>query len=880
MPSAPIINTYAHKLHTKLPRTYSNDRTNEDLSAVAQIEPVHPVTSTDNEDDNQETDLGEVVESDEYLREESQDESSDSETDDSAMAKQIEAAGEGGSLIGSDDSSDEAHLANEERYIIRDEMRRSSESSAGSGISASADTEEGYTIDHDDEFWKSLSPMKQGTDDGIGAEMFRPQRGFVTSPEPSFSDFFESSDEIDEKNAIQGNHEEVGDDDLLTTDDDTTSDSEHSSISSCSSIQAPMLAHMGLKHSQSNAQNEFDEEFTEADQEESLKSAIPLLVIEDLDGRLIYARAGDGEAVFGSDGEFECVGDSQDENSSDDQTEWNDTNSGMSPEKRRMNRVSSAQSHAAMYESDNDGDTTDELPDDDMPYPRLLIGSIAPRGGRNARRAREIAAQSRRSSPKVIPNFCGERVSSRSNTKGSSNLANVHTVGDECKDTSESSTDPLPRLAKQSISSSSNSECPATPYDTNAARGDLSQEPESCKPEMGRFIPATSKSVHRAVIDGSKQTPSPFSSYKALQHGFGKLGTSTRLRSFDDSDSSRYSMSARRKRVRDEFEQGILDLQNSEDLHATTPIWTWHPYEQRLGPESMSQQDVMDLGDVLDENLIREDLSSESDLDDNPNDHQNDQEHSTGSQTSASQRRQADRMKSTEKPGLNHNAFARWHRVPITAFRESQQGGNSMRGSLSDPFSAHSRPSDTYLLTYPSYSTKRQLTPRSIDSSSRSAQAIRGKQSSFLQRDSSRFAASPLHRTLADLSMFQGHSNKRSPLRRDWAWQNADDDADSASGAEHRNFNDHTVVGGDFVVSPTLTPIKHSSKIPRGNDSSGTYALNSMRNPRKVTKREKRERQAKREALRKTPGSRHDRLRPEHHLSPSPASPSDLSLAL
>ncbi len=34
-----------------------------------------------------------------------------------------------------------------------------------------------------------------------------------------------------------------------------------------------------------------------------------------------------------------------------------------------------------------------------MPYPRLLVGSVAPRGGRNARRARAMATNSRRLSP-------------------------------------------------------------------------------------------------------------------------------------------------------------------------------------------------------------------------------------------------------------------------------------------------------------------------------------------------------------------------------------------------------------------------------------------------------------------------------------------------
>ncbi|WFC93419.1 hypothetical protein MBRA1_000039 [Malassezia brasiliensis] len=284
------------------------------------------------------------------------------------MAKQIEAAGEGESLLGSDDSSDEAHLAEEEKYIIDDELHRSNHhrqegtdgKSEDSYRSESVGTEEELNIDHDSDFWNALSPAAHGTDADIGEEMFKPQRGFATSPEPSFSDFFASSDEIDDG-------KETGDDEMLTTDEDTVEESDGSSTISSASVSAPLIAHFGASQQlPGDAEGEHVNE-PDADEEKSLKNAIPLLVIEDLDGRLIYARAGDGEAVFGSDGEFEFVGESEDDSSSDDL--YGGTGYGFTGDSSALPHPSRTPgaSDTQTYDAGDDGDTTDELPDEDMP---------------------------------------------------------------------------------------------------------------------------------------------------------------------------------------------------------------------------------------------------------------------------------------------------------------------------------------------------------------------------------------------------------------------------------------------------------------------------------------------------------------------------------
>ena len=76
----------------------------------------------------------------------------------------------------------------------------------------------------------------------------------------------------------------------------------------------------------------------------------------------------------------------------------------------------------------DDGETTDELPDNDMPYPRLLVGSIAPHGGRNARRAREIAARSRNNSPRVSSRVPSPMTIGHSARKVPSTLSNLSLI--------------------------------------------------------------------------------------------------------------------------------------------------------------------------------------------------------------------------------------------------------------------------------------------------------------------------------------------------------------------------------------------------------------------------------------------------------------------
>ena len=100
----------------------------------------------------------------------------------------------------------------------------------------------------------------------------------------------------------------------LTVDEESSEDNS-STISDTCSLSTPLIAHVGTSQDlpndpfQPHDDNEFPDE---------ARHDVPLLVIEDLDGRLIYARAGDGEAVFGSDGEFEFDGDSENDSSDND----------------------------------------------------------------------------------------------------------------------------------------------------------------------------------------------------------------------------------------------------------------------------------------------------------------------------------------------------------------------------------------------------------------------------------------------------------------------------------------------------------------------------------------------------------------------------------
>ena len=76
-------------------------------------------------------------------------------------------------------------------------------------------------FENEDDFWDSFAKTDGWTDDDdiVTNELFKPQRGFASTPEPLFSDFYGSSDETDRP----GSHEDGDDEDALTTDEDITS---------------------------------------------------------------------------------------------------------------------------------------------------------------------------------------------------------------------------------------------------------------------------------------------------------------------------------------------------------------------------------------------------------------------------------------------------------------------------------------------------------------------------------------------------------------------------------------------------------------------------------------------------------------------------------
>lgn len=858
---APLATSPVHDNHN----TQRTSRLGTSLTGAACKQP-----EDDNTDDDADaTDLGEVVNSDDYLSND-QDSTGDlSETDDSDMAKQIEAAGEGESLLGSDDSSDEAHLAEEEKYIIDDELHRSHTKHSHPDLvdgksddgyrSESAGTEEELNFDHDTDFWNALSPAAQGTDEDIGEEMFKPQRGFATSPEPSFSDFFASSDEVDEG-------KESGDDEMLTTDEDTMEESDGSSTISSASVSAPLIAHFGTSQELPGGAEGQHVDDPDADEDKSLKSAIPLLVIEDLDGRLIYARAGDGEAVFGSDGEFEFVGESEDDSSSDDL----DGGAGYGfagdanalPNPTRAPGASDTQT----YDTGDDGDTTDELPDEDMPYPRLLVGSIAPRGGRNARRAREIAARSRRSSPRVSsPAPHGGAAEMRGGPRTPSALSQAYPISDDESELTahEGASDASPTKG-------------AAAHDTNGSAGHgsdavagVSRDSDSatgcCKPEMGQFIPALSKSVHRAVIDGSHRAPSPFSKRTPLKHGFGRRRAASRAGLSEDSLEHALSAPSRMKRKRSGGMPYMAPQYGA--ISTTRPDSSPEP----VSPEPL---DAMDLGDVLDENLIWEIASSDSEDEQSGNKELEDD--SNAPRSSKNRMRRTDRSKLSGVPGLNYNAFARWNRIPIGAFRDSQkQTGGSHPSPMSEVYASHQRPTGAYLLTHPFPTSREQHLSNAMTPPARPSSILRAKERSPFQRTVSQGVASPLHRTLADASSLQDPTTTQSPLQASLAWAPASEGRANATSRWMDQAGDHTVVGGHFLVSPKLTPVKHSSRGPNAGNLGAPSAPGPFPHSRKVTKREKRERQARREAMKRDRRQSRSHSREDNDSRHSPLSYTD-----
>ena len=124
-------------------------------------------SSANENDDDKNSDLGEVVSTDDYnARTQSSAASSQAtESDDSDMARKIEAAREDESLIGSDDSGDDTYLFNEEQYMIEDETKRQNNTvrkDVSKNPSAQPDV-----FENEDDFWDSFARTDGWTDDDL-----------------------------------------------------------------------------------------------------------------------------------------------------------------------------------------------------------------------------------------------------------------------------------------------------------------------------------------------------------------------------------------------------------------------------------------------------------------------------------------------------------------------------------------------------------------------------------------------------------------------------------------------------------------------------------------------------------------------------------------
>lgn len=724
-----------------------------------------------------------------------------SETDDSDMAKQIAAAGEGESLIDSDDSNNEAQLEQEGVYMIQDAQHdQHSETDFGLQDFQSQDELDKPGSDKHDDFWSQFSPAPSDTGpDVISDELFKPQRGFASTPEPSFADFFGSSDEADAEISYSDAHDTSDQEQGTNTEDSTLSSAESSSTISDAEPLSMSLAD-GINRTQHQMSEDLETHSPVQDTGDlTLQNAVPLLVIEDLDGRLIYARAGDGEAVFGSDGEFEFAGESDEQSSDfDGLSSWHPAVPG-----HLRNGTD-----GPMSESDDindEGETTDELPDDDMPYPRLLVGSIAPRGGRNARRAREIAARSRQSSPRTMsPAPVSSHIHNQS-VKKPSGLSNELSAADD--DNSDTSSDSVQLVENGNLT-------PSPKKNTQPLRTVSSTETSPVKPVMGQFIPAMSKSIHRAVIDGSHRAPSPFDTLHNMQRDRRRRRTQqqSKEQTFEQAVSAGPSAKKRKRR---------MSLPSSRDFD----FYVVNRSDVLSSPEPMGEAKnggAMDIGDVLDEGLLW---------------HASEDDSSEGEGQVTERPTMSSRPRSL--PNGHDRAFARWNRIPMGAFRHAQEhSANSTAGSLHESLSRH-RASGNFGLGS-SLSGRKGFCGTSASPSGASQRTTPFRRSISALQDP-RDLSSPLDRTLSDLVAPTRGSQvrKRSPK-------------DSLSGRGSGKLGDHAVVGGNFLVSPVLRPVKHRrhSISDLKIDSPGSLGVDSSIPPSITPAVEHRNRRAQRRAKR------------------------------
>jgi hypothetical protein len=800
---------------------------------------------------------------------------SDSDTE---MERKLAEAGDGESLLGSGASGEDTE-EEEERFIIQDALDRESKAKARlqqrdptdrsrhagdrnwaskgdlqhrarsmairrangdgqpgeAGDDAEADVEDGDQDDDGDEAdLLSMSPdtLRMYGLPVIDDELFEQQEAFNSSSEPSFTDFFETSTDS-ETGAPDTQNENGDDDDEFTTDSDEDRD-----ISDLEGglLDAPLIAHIGTGSADQTVAT------SEGAEDEQPKPEMPLLVIEDLDGRLIYARAGDGEAVFGSDGEFEFVDDSD-----DDSADWEFDQGG--------NRLwSGAGSHAGFLTvPDDDGDTTDELPDEDMPYPRLLVGSVAPRGGRNARRARAMATNSRRLSPAASSNMPSPSAlqhapatstsDSSANGKQSSGSGASPVSSDEQAanevgitiSTEDLARDPegtlraaaaalgvtiqeaadmvagvqVPAIAGRPADGTDSSASSSVHADGKmmAPKTPDQRQTNVAKPQMGSFMPTSAKSVHRAVIDGSRKAPSPFSGKRSLEKkGLAKKRSAGRRSSLMDE-----GFSAKRLRRFSSANDAASALDEYSELAPSSP-------------EPVAEVDPMELDDVVDASMIWRGAGSKSPSPEAPD-----------AERRPSMR--ASRKSSSSAPGLNLNAFARWNKIPMGSFRDSQAAPVPSQNAFQQqhPQHQHQQPLGTFLLTR---SQGQSGSSRRTNSPFRS--------SSNAVRHPEMFSISPLRQPHqeAEQHLDAGRSSDSTPGRR-----------------------------RSFIISPVLFPTR-GGEIPPPSSSpytahtptysqvaamrlggsgaagdAASVASNTSAGPGRITRREKREKRARRAAL-------------------------------
>jgi hypothetical protein len=704
-----------------------------------------------------------------------------------------------------DDEMEEEMQEEEEQYIIQDLTRRKHKTSASLSPSKRTAESNGDDKIRTDAVSESVADETRDPfpDDASGSlspetlhqlgldELFEGPNGFHSSSEPSFTDFFDSDSEDGTEDGIE--LDARSDDQQLTTDDED-SESDISLLDDDALMSTTFFGDALAAGASTQVAPGADHVAQNAD--------IPLLVIEDLDGRLIYARAGDGEAVFGSDGEFEFVDDSEDESDYyNSEIEDFDDDAIYNAAGRDWKKANTFHDE----DETDEGETTDELPNEDMPFPRLLVGSVAPHGGRNARRARALAARSRRLASRRQSMNSRSRKQSDVSAMGKPQLplAGATPSADGLQDVDFSiSTEDLARDPQATLEAaaatlglsvtevaqlvigintggeeaSKGQQMPSSAFATPIMNNGMTLPPlmtpenriAAFPPQMGSFMPTSSKSVHRAVIDGASQAPSPFSA----RYGTQRKGLSGRKRQLSTPSSS--TKRARHQRSRTADNQGSALLTESDvDFGAAASSAN----DDRGSPDA----DEMGLDDVMDAALIWRGTHSSSPPAMPPPTNEDRESKNSPSIKAHS--------KAGKTDGLNLNAVARWHRIPMAAFREGQVAG------------ANHQPLGSFLLA-------------------RSQKGQNGKGSHL----SSRHEHSP----------FRGR----------------------ARGASiHLNEAPKVLSGDAFMVSPVLWPTRSGSVgTSQSTNKTSTVLDNEARNglasARKMTtRREKRERKARKAAL-------------------------------